>query len=143
MLILTLNDLIFFCLLLSVFVTLSCVFGRTRVEIQLLWFQWVEPGAVATAKLCFSTLLQQPHPTLPTKSSQQQHPNPSTNKNFQLIVTSTLTSTNTISTSSYDSNVQLRTLNACDYFHIHSATSLNLQQKQQASYQSQLEYFSE
>ena len=64
-----------------------------------------------------STLLQQPHPTLSTKSLKQQHANLSTSNNLQLMVANTPTSANVISSSCLCPNIWLSVLNmrACTH----------------------------
>ena len=56
------------------------------------------------------TLPQQPHAPLPTKSPQQQHPNPSANKNLQRMAIDTSAGTNAISASCLQPNVWLSVL---------------------------------
>ena len=71
---------------------------------------------VAAVKLRTSTLPCKAYSSLPTKSPQQQHPNPSTSKNFQLVVMNTPTSANTISASYLHPNVWFAMLNmSCVY----------------------------
>ena len=77
---------------------------------------------------------QQRYPTLPTKSPQQQHLNPSTDKNLQLMVINTPAGTNVISTSCLHPNIWFAMLNICTYHSFGMVSTYNSTLKEIASW---------